>query len=248
MRLTKVLVLIIGLYATLSLGDEAYDQCVQDTKEVIGAKYTFQTYGEFVNHLYDICVQDKACSQSYFQHNHKNFTTFKFLIGPLIGRYSQNVGSIYFDGVETLAYMLCDRDDWMKTGSVQISNIKSFSNDGKVSFIANEAIDHMFKTSTLYQMYSQVSASRPNCGLNQKLIVSQDGSMVSCVCQENQNCATSMHNAVYTDVTLALVIVFQVLLLGVNSFEAAFRIRIWQTLKRPSKKDPDSVLRMIGQY
>lgn len=254
-RIGFIVLVCLGCFVGISFQNDLNEQCIETTTNMLRSKYEFNSYGEFVGFLYEVCIQDRGCTKAYFQHNHKNFTNFKFLIGGLLAKYSQKVGSIYFDGVSTLAMMLCDKDDWFNTGHVQASYLSSistdfnyFDQDHPVARVTNNVVEHIFNSSALYQMYSHASSSTPNCGLNQKLIVSEDGTMVSCVCQETQNCAVSMHNTIFTDVSLGLIIVFEILLLAVVGIEASYRTRIWNALKKPLRKDTESTLRMIAEY
>jgi hypothetical protein len=165
----------------------------------------------------------------------------------MISRYTERSKSVYFDANEILASMLCEKNNWITTGNYQISSEKMVSNECYQSSSMDFMMDHIVRTNTLYQMYSHVKDKGPLCGLNQRVVVSNDGAMVSCICQENQNCAVSMHNTTFIDVSVALVLILSILILCMLGFKMVYHVSMLEIFKENSN-NPTVLVRLVGLY
>jgi hypothetical protein len=238
--ITVVFVLVIVGFVSCQEGIT----CQERTEEILRSKYSFENYNDFVKYLYSICITDTHCTQAYFQHTTRNFSVFKYLIGNLLSRYSSNKNVIYFNPIEIMTEMICEKEE-AAASLVPLFSVQE-SSEGKMTQLsssAGELVDHIIKSNSLYTMYSHATASNPTCGLGQKLVVSNDGSMVSCACQENTNCASSMHNTTYINVSIALVLFFVVMILGVLAFNTAYHVQVLDNFQK--RKDPTTLARLM---
>jgi hypothetical protein len=238
-----VAIAVIYLLHPVTCQNSDNESCQSYAKELLERRYGYGGYSSFVDLLHDICIRNVNCAQAYYQHDGKNVTIFKFLVKELIDKYKRANHAIYFDQLDVMSEIVCNGISPVTNIAPLLSSTRYAQYSAEEGATTDNVIASYLETNALYAMYSHATASNPTCGLNQKMIVSHDGMTVSCSCGENMNCASSVHNTTYINVSVALVIFFVVLLLAVLSFNTAYHIRVLENFQK--RKDPTVLARLI---
>lgn len=243
----KGIILIAFIFVSLA---KCQSECVDQLTPLVKYKHNFQNLNDLVDFLYENCVSDKICKEKFYQKHHNNIHVFRFLIKPFLSQFVPSETVLLYDPNEILAKIVCNVNGnsllaTLSTNAYSIYKSNSIRNDEYHVNFVTDAVSHVVKINSAYQMTSyQTDNYKYSCGLNQNLIVSNDGSSVNCACEETQNCSDSLHDTNLIYITLALIIVFSLILIVGMLIDVWFTKETYERYKKSGK--PDILLRMIS--